>query len=109
MNEMPSTQTIVHHRKPRVVQAVDVAVLMHIANRTGSVIEIVAAVGDSVLDSTPILRVLGGHQPVPATDLLNAIRLGGERTFEQDPKYAIRVLMDIAIKALSAASTWQTG
>jgi uncharacterized membrane protein len=29
--------------------------------------------------------------------------LGDERTFEQDPKYAIRLLVDIAIKALSPA------
>jgi uncharacterized membrane protein len=29
--------------------------------------------------------------------------LGSERTFEQDPKYAIRLLVDIAIKALSPA------
>jgi uncharacterized membrane protein len=29
--------------------------------------------------------------------------LGAERTFEQDPKYAIRLLVDVAIKALSAA------
>ena len=32
-----------------------------------------------------------------------AIELGEERTFEQDPKYAIRLLVDIAIKALSPA------
>jgi len=35
--------------------------------------------------------------------LLNGIELGGERTFEQDPKYAIRLLVDIAIRALSPA------
>jgi uncharacterized membrane protein len=29
--------------------------------------------------------------------------MGRERTFEQDPKYAIRLLVDIAIKALSPA------
>ena len=29
--------------------------------------------------------------------------MGSERTFEQDPKYAIRLLVDIAIKALSPA------
>src|SRR5262249_9488918 len=29
--------------------------------------------------------------------------LGHERTFEQDPKYAIRLLVDIAIRALSPA------
>ena len=31
------------------------------------------------------------------------IEFGEERTFEQDPKYAIRLLVDIAIKALSPA------
>jgi uncharacterized membrane protein len=35
--------------------------------------------------------------------LRGAIELGTERTFEQDPKYAIRLLVDIAIKALSPA------
>lgn len=35
--------------------------------------------------------------------MLNGIELGAERTFEQDPKYAIRLLVDIAIKALSPA------
>ena len=41
--------------------------------------------------------------PVPEDSLRAAIRLGGERTFQQDPKYAIRLLVDIAIKALSPA------
>jgi uncharacterized membrane protein len=31
------------------------------------------------------------------------VELGTERTFEQDPKYAIRLLVDVAIKALSPA------
>ena len=35
--------------------------------------------------------------------LRNGIELGKERTFEQDPKYAIRLLVDIAIRALSPA------
>jgi uncharacterized membrane protein len=35
--------------------------------------------------------------------LRRAIKLGRERTFEQDPKYAIRLLVDIAIKASSPA------
>jgi uncharacterized membrane protein len=34
---------------------------------------------------------------------MRAIHLGVERTFEQDPKYPIRLLVDIAIKALSPA------
>ncbi|HKD08426.1 MAG TPA: DUF2254 family protein, partial [Bryobacteraceae bacterium] len=50
-----------------------------------------------------VLRVIGAVAPLPEEVLRQAIRLGGERTFEQDPKYAIRLLVDISIKALSAA------
>jgi uncharacterized membrane protein len=32
-----------------------------------------------------------------------AVALGSERTIEQDPTFAFRILVDIAIKALSAA------
>jgi uncharacterized membrane protein len=31
------------------------------------------------------------------------VELGPDRTFEQDPKYALRILVDVAIKALSPA------
>ena len=34
---------------------------------------------------------------------ITGIELGAERTFEQDPKYALRLLVDIAIRALSPA------
>ena len=34
---------------------------------------------------------------------LRAVRVGRERTFEQDPKYPIRLLVDVAVKALSSA------
>jgi uncharacterized membrane protein len=103
IDRIPSTQTLFHHGKPRILQAVDTHMLVRLASRAGSVIEMLAAVGDSVFDSTPILRVLGSNQPVPSDDLLDAIELGDERTFEQDPKYAIRLLVDIAIRALSPA------
>jgi uncharacterized membrane protein len=103
IERMSCTQTLLHHGKPRILQAVDTRALVRLASQVGSVIEMLAAVGDSVLDSTPILRVLGASRPVPSEDLLDAIALGGERTFEQDPKYAIRLLVDIAIRALSPA------
>ena len=42
-------------------------------------------------------------QRLPEPALTRAIRLAASRTFEQDPKYAIRLLVDIAIRALSPA------
>ena len=49
------------------------------------------------------MRVHGAKVRVAEKALLRAIRLENERTFEQDPKYPIRLLVDIAIKALSPA------
>ncbi len=100
---LPLAQTLIHHGHPRAIQAVDVASLVQIATASGGVIEMLGAVGDTVLESTPLLHVYGGEPPVDEEKLRDGIELGEERTFEQDPKYAIRLLVDIAIKALSAA------
>lgn len=40
---------------------------------------------------------------LPQTALRRAVELERQRTFEQDPKYSLRLLVDIAIKALSPA------
>lgn len=97
------TQTLIHHGRPHAIQAVDVDWLVQIAKASGGVIEMLGAVGDTVLESTPLLHVYGVEAPVDEEKLRNGIELGEERTFEQDPKYAIRLLVDIAIKALSPA------
>jgi uncharacterized membrane protein len=101
--QSPCTQTLYHHGSPSKVQAIDIPTLVGIASGAGCAIEMVAAVGDALLDSTVILRVLGCSKQLPEEILTDAIRIGSERTFEQDPKYAIRLLVDIAIKALSTA------
>ena len=100
---LPLAQTLIHHERPRAIQAVDVAWLVQIATASGGVIEMLGAVGDTVLESTPLLHVYGVEVPVDEGKLRDGIELGEERTFEQDPKYAIRLLVDIAIKALSPA------
>jgi len=99
----PCVQTVCHYGHPRFVQALDTAALVRIASRNGRVFDLVASVGDAVLEGMPILRVLGVGAALSESELKSAIELGRERTFEQDPKYAIRLLVDIAIKALSPA------
>ena len=95
--------TVLHRGHPRVVQAVDIRVMTEIATKNDCIVDLLVSVGDAVLDSTPLLRVFGAGSSPSEKSLLYAIELGGERTFEQDPKYAIRLLVDIAIKALSPA------
>ena len=101
--QAPCLQTLVHHGNPQIVQSIDIAALMQLANRAECVIEMLAAVGDAVFDSTAIMRVWRGNGVLSEEGLRDTIDLGDERTFEQDPKYAIRLLVDIAIKALSPA------
>jgi len=103
LSALPCTQTVIHHGRPRSVQAVDTAALVNLAKVSGGVIEMVAAVGDTVLELMPVLRVHGAERPIDERELRSGIEIGDERTFEQDPKYAIRLLVDIAIRALSPA------
>lgn len=96
------TQTLRHAGQPRSLQALDVAALLGLATAAGAVVEVRTAVGDTLVEGTAMLRVYGGR-PMDEAKLSAAFLLGAERTFDQDPKYAIRLVVDIAIKALSPA------
>ena len=100
---LPRAQTLIHRGRPRSIQAIDAPTLVDLAKSSDGVIEMVVAVGDTIVELTPLLHVFGAPQPINEQELRNGIEFGGERTFEQDPKYAIRLLVDIAIKALSPA------
>ena len=101
--KLPVTQTLHHTGRPRTVQALDGPALMTLASTAGGIVVVVAAVGDTLVEGTAMLRVFGGRQAVDERALRDAFALGDERTFEQDPKYVIRLLVDIAIRALSPA------
>ena len=97
------TQVVLHRGGPAVIQAIDVPRLVALAEREGAVVAMAWAVGDTLVDGMPLLRLHGGGRSVDERRLRRLVRLGPERTFEQDPKYAIRILVDVAIKALSPA------
>lgn len=102
--ELPAaTQVLLHRGGPAVIQALDVRGLVALASPGQRVIALAWAVGDTVMDGMPLARVHGAGPPLPEPRLRELIRLGTDRTFEQDPKYAIRILVDIAIRALSPA------
>ncbi len=99
----PATQTVKYFAKPRTIARLDVGSLVTLARQAGGTIVMACAVGDTLVEGTVLLRVHDAAAPLPEDALLSAVRLGRERTFEQDPKYPIRLLVDIAIKALSPA------
>lgn len=100
---IPVTQKVTYHGPPRVIQSLDVAALITLAERANAVIEMSSAVGDTLVEGTAMLRIYGGRQLIREHDLKKTIRTGAQRTFEQDPKYSIHLLADIAIRALSPA------
>lgn len=101
--QLTPVQTLAYHGRPRAIQAVDVATLVKLAKVSDGVIEVSAAVGDASQELTPLLRVFGVRQVIDESHLRRGFQVGDERTFKQDPKYAIRLLVDIAIRALSPA------
>jgi uncharacterized membrane protein len=102
--ELPAvTQVLVHRGGPAVIEALDFRGWVGLAARREAVVAMALAVGDTVVEGMPLLRVHGGTRVAPERKLRRFVKLGAERTFEQDPKYAIRLLVDVAIKALSPA------
>jgi uncharacterized membrane protein len=99
----PVTQTLIYSGEPRVIAGFDMKTLVRLAESVNAVVTIECAVGETVMEDAVLLCVHGSTQRLPEPALTRAIRLAASRTFEQDPKYAIRLLVDIAIRALSPA------
>jgi uncharacterized membrane protein len=86
------------------IQAIDTRGLIALARQHGCLIVFRHSVGDFVPVGATILEVHGAALPPAATRrIAGTVALGAERTIEQDPAFAIRVMVDIAIRALSPA------
>ena len=92
-----------HRRKSAIILAINFDTLRLEAERTGGVIECVNRVGDFVPTGETLFRLYGGAVAANDPKLRAAIAMGPERTIEQDATFAFRVIVDIAIKALSSA------
>ncbi len=99
----PAMKTVTYSGEPRTITELDIRRLVRAAREADAVIVISHAVGETIFDGATLLTVHGAGARVPERELLRSVRLAPERTFEQDPKYPLRLLVDIAIKALSPA------
>jgi uncharacterized membrane protein len=99
----PITYALSFSGRPQSLQAIDVGKLSALCSYSGGVVVVCSSVGDTLVEGTILLRVHGGRLDVDLRSARVAFVTGDDRTFEQDPKYAIRLLVDIAIKALSPA------
>lgn len=95
------TWVLRHGGQPGVFQAFNETAVVRLAAAAGSQIRFVPAIGDFVVTGSALATGAG-----PAPDLAalhKLVRVGASRTLEQDPAFGIRMLADIAIRALSSA------
>lgn len=96
---------LVRSARAGAIQAVDVPGLVGWARANDTRLVVVHAVGDFVSTGSELIRVYGlaGDRERAERDLRGMIALGAERTMQQDPAFGIRIMVDIAIRALSPA------
>ena len=86
-----------------VVLGFDVDGLTALARNADCLIELVPQVGDFVATEDPLFRVYQGVTTVSVDSLCQCVAVGQERTHEQDPALAFRIIVDMASKGLSPA------
>ena len=96
-------RVLCHEGNSGIVLAVNVAALVTLARQVDGIIEFIPHVGDFVAVDEPLFRLYGRADALADRELRSAVAFGPERTIEQDPTFAFRILVDIANKALSPA------
>jgi uncharacterized membrane protein len=99
----PAAAVVAHERPAAVVAAIDRAALVRLARETDGFVEVLTMVGQYVASGTPILRVHGARFAPVAAHARRVLVMARQRTIDQDPAFALRMLVDIAIRALSPA------
>lgn len=97
------SRTVSYQGKSGILQAVDGPGLMQRARRNRCTIRLVPQVGDFVTNGEPLFAICNGGESIDDRDLHHAAALGMERTMQQDPLLGLRIIVDIALKALSPA------
>ena len=99
----PPDRTIEQKIASGIALAVNLNKLASAAERSNGVIEFVPQVGDFVSDGEPLFNLYGGARLIADKSLLALVAVGSERTLDQDPTFAFRIVVDMAIRALSPA------
>jgi uncharacterized membrane protein len=99
----PPDRVIRHRGTSGIILAVNLELLKAEAERAIGCVELLPQVGDFVAVDEPLFNLYGGAQPIDENTLHSAIAFGSERTLEQDPTFAFRIVVDIALRALSPA------
>lgn len=104
LDDVPGRSSItVRSGRSGAIQAVDFRGVARWADRHACLVVMPHAVGEFVVTGDPLFEVYGNPGPSDTAEraLRGMVALGLERTIEQDPAFALRVMVDVASKALS--------
>ncbi|HTB74384.1 MAG TPA: DUF2254 family protein [Polyangiaceae bacterium] len=99
----PATRVVRYEGPPRYLVALDVPRLARLAREADVVLRIPCSLGDAITERAVIAVVHGARAKTDVDDgeVRKALRVSRSRKLEADPKYAIRLLVDIAVRALA--------
>lgn len=101
--DLPVAESVVHHGSPAVLSALDRGRLVRAAKSSDVVVEVVVGVGSYIPTGAPLFVVRGGQGKTDLQEMRRSMMFSVERTITQDPMFAIRTLVDLALRALSPA------
>jgi uncharacterized membrane protein len=93
---------VTHAGSSQVLLVVALQDLIAPAHAADGIVEVIPSVGDLVGKDEPLFALYAGAA-IDDDALRAAVRFGTERTMEQDPTFSFRIVIDIALKALSPA------
>jgi len=97
------SQVISHGRNSAILLAINTEAMTTLAREANVVVELMPMVGDFVGADETLFRIYGSGASIDERRLRGTVAFGPERTIDQDSTFAFRIVVDIAIKALSAA------
>jgi uncharacterized membrane protein len=84
-----------------VIIQIDHQALVRIAEAGNCVLALKPALGEFIPAGAPLIEIEGAGERVDADAAVRAIKIGLERTLDQDVAYGLRMLVDIAERSLS--------
>src|SRR5262249_11856523 len=102
----PSPDLVIRSAGPGAIQALHIPGPAAWAREHGCLVVLRRRVGDFVPAGAKLIEIYGGGGASGLRaegQLRDMVVLGDERTIEQDPAFALRIMVDIAAKALSPA------
>jgi uncharacterized membrane protein len=99
----PVTRVVRYEGPPRYLVGLDVERLAQLARDADAVLRVPRSLGDAITRRAVLAVVHGARakRDVDERQVREAFRVSRDRKLEADPKYALRLLVEIAVRALS--------